>query len=443
MWYLPEATIPVNPKPNDPALLTLSQYFQLRNKEDKHHDDAVYKTTLHDLNYKFVIPTYQRDRSQLVMDGSRTQFVKVADSNSHNIKAAMVVPDEYSSDTTLVATYTDGKWFYNPKKIDNDVLKKLEPKGQYIVHKYPERILEMAIKEEASRQNKEEYGKPIKRIKVKGEYFTIHQNHDYGGAMVVMNSDNLIVANASNEWGATLVQVVQEYAGKGLGPLLSSMFIDEYQLPSGGYTPDGVKNATKIWNNRVREYIQNGWYTELIKKDKMTKEQVKKILSQYKANTKRTQEKVPDVTKNDSTTKPDYLCYSDGVAFILYDKKFLDEPDEEYIHGYTFLRSTDFESDFVYRFDYDDEHSRKMLSYILLQHQRNHDTGINIEFVGGDLFEYDGLKNIEVKDGMVYLTKDVIDIKKIFRLEEQIRKKTDPYNENLYLLHELAESKYD
>lgn len=442
-WIL-ESTTPVNPKPNDPGLLTLSQYFQLRNKDDKFHDDAIYKVSLYDLNYKFVVPYYQRDKSQLiVVDGIKKQYIKVANHKEHDIKAAMLADDEYNRGGKIVATQHDGTWFYNPKYINDDNLKQLEPKGRYVIHKYPERVLEMAIEEYVKQSNKKKYNKPFKRMKLKGEYFTFHIDREWVDSIQVLNDDHLIVANASDEWGATLVQVAEEYAGKGIGQHLASMFIDMFQKPSGGYTPDGVKNAERIWNNRVSEYIQYGWYSELIKNNRIEREQVRKILSQYKSK-KPTQEKIPTVTKskdNDIT----YLCYIDeeDVTFVLYDARYLEEQNDAYIHGYTFLRDTEFEHDFVYTFEYDDDYSRKLLSYILLQVQKKKGTGVNINFVGGDLFEYVDLKDVKEHNGIVYLTKDKVDIEKIQRIEQQLRSKNDPYNEILYSLIEDAESKYD
>ena len=106
------------------------------------------------------------------------------------------------------------------------------------------------------------------------------------------------------------------------------------------------------------------------------------------------------------------------------------------------MRSTDNELDIVYTFDYDDDESRKLLSYVLLQSQRNNDTGVNVHFSGSDMFEYDDLKNVEYRDGFVYLTKDVIDLDKMKSIETRIREKNDKYNEILYQLQEMAESKY-
>lgn len=434
-----EATTPLNIKPNDPGILTFKQYHDMRNPENKSHDSDAYVADIYTLNYQFLLPRHKTNERIRTYDNMwMIRYDQFTDNSEISIMKK-VRNEHDTSDGNIVAVYYDGKWIYQPKQVKLDDLKLSEKKGRYVEHKYPERFLEMALKELAIEKNKSNNYEAFKRMKIAGEYFTFHKQKDYD-AINVLNSEGIEVATASNEWGTTLIQVADEYKGKGLGAILGELFIDEYDLPSGGYTAAGYKNSMKIWSKRVGEYIQNGWYSELVKNGRMKVDDVKAIISDYKRLTNK-QEKIPSISKSKATTK-DYLLYTDETTFILYDKKFLEEQDEQYIYGYTFLRSTDHELDIVYTFEYDDDESRKLLSYILLQSQRNNDTGVNVHFSGSDMFEYDDLKNVEYRDGFVYLTKDVIDLDKMKSIETRIRKKIDTYNEILYQLQEMAESKY-
>jgi len=434
-----EATTPLNIKPNDPGILTFKQYHDMRNPENKSHDSDAYVADIYTLNYQFLLPRHKTNERIRTYDNMwMIRYDQFTDNSEISIMKK-VRNEHDTSDGNIVAVYYDGKWIYQPKQVKLDDLKLSEKKGRYVEHKYPERFLEMALKELAIEKNKSNNYEAFKRMKIAGEYFTFHKQKDYD-AINVLNPEGIEVATASNEWGTTLIQVADEYKGKGLGAILGELFIDEYDLPSGGYTAAGYKNSMKIWSKRVGEYIQNGWYSELVKNGRMKVDDVKAIISDYKRLTNK-QEKIPSISKSKATTK-DYLLYTDETTFILYDKKFLEEQDEQYIYGYTFLRSTDSELDIVYTFDYDDDDSRKLLSYILLQSQRNNDTGVNVDFAGSDMFEYDDLKNIEYRDGFVYLTKDVINLDRMKTIETKIRGKVDEYNEILYQLQEMAESKY-
>lgn len=434
-----EATTALNIKPNDPGILTFKRYHDMRNPENKSHDNDAYVADIYTLNYQFLLPRHKTNERIRTYDNMwMIRYDQFTDKSEISIMKK-VRNEHDTSDGKIVAVHYDGKWIYQPKQVKLDDLEVSEKKGRYVEHKYPERFLDMALKELAIEKNKNNNYKAFKRMKIAGEYFSFHKQKNYD-AINVLNSEGIEVATASNEWGTTLIQVADEYKGKGLGAILGELFIDEYDLPSGGYTAAGYKNSMKIWSKRVGEYIQNGWYSELVKNGRMNINDVKAIISDYKRLANQ-QEKIPSISKSKSTTK-DYLLYTDGTTFILYDKKFLEDQNEQYIYGYTFLRSTDNELDIVYTFDYDDNDSRKLLSYILLQSQRNNDTGVNVDFSGSDMFEYDDLKNIEYRDGFVYLTKDVINLDSMKTIETKLRGEIDEYDEILYQLQEMAESKY-
>lgn len=434
MSKIVEATSTPDVIPNDPALMTQDEYLLHRNPDKTHHEDNVYDTDISQLNFIGVRPV-----SRGTMQSLGHQSVIMHSNGKKTLHTLSLTESGNRHGGDIVAVYFQNTWHYDSTRINEDTIDGFGIDGSMQVEKYTERFLRHALEELAGIRNKEEYGKPIKRIKLTGEYFSIHV-HD--GNMAVMDNHGLIVALASNEWGATLIQVSKEYRGKGIGTILGKLFIEQFNLTSGGYTDSGVKNAKRIWNDRVSEYVRNGWYTELIKNNDITKSTVKDILKDFKTGTQAPQEKIPKKVVHN--TKIDYLVYMDEQQsnFILYDSRFLEDQDDAYIHGMALLMDTDHDKEIIYKFEYDDDRSRKTLSYVLLQAQRDHNTGVNVKFAGSDLFEYSDLKDVEEEDGMVYLTKDKVSIQKLHSLETRIRERVDQYDEIKSLLLEMAESKY-
>lgn len=435
-----ESTTPLNIKKNDPGLLTLDQYLLMRNTEGKMHPDDAYDQDLKSLNmFDVYRPSksigssmYQDNYLDYLTDHRQTLTVIVRHESRHR----------FGGNERLVAVHDGTTWHYDPVRINPDYLNITDVEGTPKPQKYVDRVYDALITDLIRDINKQRYTDIIKRIKVGSEYFTIAREDDYD-SIAMLRDDFMVVARASNEWGTTLIQVATEYRGKSIGPLLASIFIDEYNLPSGGYTAKGKASAMKIWNRRVSEFMQRGWYSEMIKTGKISKEQVDNILKSHKS-TRQAQDTLVKPSEKTTTKERKYLLYTDGISFILYDEKFLDEQDEKHIYGFTFLRDSGNNQEIVYRFEYDDNPSRIILSYCLLQSQKDNGVGVNVEFEGSDMFETDGLKDIEIKDGFIYLTKDKINIADMKRLEHIRRSQKDnKYGEILTQLEEMANYKYD
>lgn len=268
---------------------------------------------------------------------------------------------------------------------------------------------------------------------------------DWYGSVDVL-SDGMIVARATNEWGTTLLQVANEYRGYGIGPILGELFIDLYQLPSGGYTPQGIANAKKMWAKRVSQFIESGWYSELIKQNKLSKDYVQTIISDYKELGFSPTSNMPsDETDIDTKEKPELLLYAKDGTFILYDKKLLlsDEPDESYIYGYAFFR--EFDGKFhLFRFDYDDSDPqyRIIMGYSVLQYCRDNDEELYVGGLPSDYVDIEDLRHVEVDGDFMYLSKDVVQLGNYIRHERQTRKYYDKYDEKYHYIHELADMKF-
>lgn len=137
-----ESTTPLNIKPNDPGLLTLSQYYQLRNPGGKMHPDEVYVVDIDSLNYKFSMPG---NRSDDIISTSSGKVLIRYDQYDGDIKMMVLKDSQYSDNGKIVGAYIDGNWFYDPLRIHDNEIIKSDVKGKLIKDKYPERTLERAL----------------------------------------------------------------------------------------------------------------------------------------------------------------------------------------------------------------------------------------------------------------------------------------------------------
>jgi hypothetical protein len=294
-----------------------------------------------------------------------------------------------------------------------------------------------------AKMNEQEFPVILQRIKVKGESMAVRAEKqpalDKGVSIVILNSRGLRVAMASDEWGATLFRVVQEYRGFGLGKILGKYWY-EYNpnWQSGGFTQAGQANDLSIWRDRVREFVSNGWYSQLIREGRLTQERLKAILKGVGKRPAAPKEVV------DTSVKPTgkILFYADDVTFVLYDRAFLDEPDEKFIHGFGFLRDNHLGT-FLYRIEYDRPFA-KLVTEVALQMAK--DNGDRLYDAGdgvADLLEdVDSIPGV-VRDGdYLEVTQNLVPLKMLSQQERRTRKPLDPYGEKYNQLLEMAESKW-
>lgn len=434
---LQEATAPYDNPDVEYGLMTLDEFYKSRNPNGKWHPDSAYKSSVASLNNDYsrtVIFTDHNSRSYRSV--SRLSF----DAIVKNKKG-------YSferGDDVIAVIYGDTLYYttkFNPKNVPfsftnrDDVEFNIDASNKKQVKYITDYV---AMIDPAVEDNIDEFPKILQHIKIGGKDFTVRTTPKYGknngASIAILNSNGMIVALATNEYGTTLLQVAGEYSGLGLGKVIGKYWYDvNPEFGSGGFTQSGYNNAKHIWADRVRKLLENGWYTELVKAGKITREKVKEIIADLPSK--------KSVPKTEEPSKPEPLVFADGTSFIIYDRKFFTDQDEKYIYAYGFYRGTA-ERLFLYRIDYDKGY-KKIATLVALQMAYDEgDTVIDVSSEASDFVEYDGIENIELIDGDIHINAPLMNLKDFSHLEKALRKKADPYSEIYNQLVEMAESKW-
>jgi GNAT superfamily N-acetyltransferase len=428
---LAAATYPVPDRPNDPGLMTLDEYLEFRNPQHKHHDSAIWDYDImrlnHALEVEFRYTDYGRNRSGL-------EYVIEKGDGGYVL----------SHEKVPVAVLHNGTWYHSHKIRPNLLphayglhpnIKEL-PADKTKLVKYVSEYVPLVS--DISARNHRKYDHVLQHIIVKGEPLEIRSEGTRPRAtLVIMNGKGEIVARATDEFGATLIAVVQEYRGKGLGPLLGKYWYDLNPTNiSGGYTNEGRNNAIKMWEDRVREYMEYGWYSELVQQGKLTTQRVKEITKDLR----RRPPPKPEV-KPEPRAKPTPLIYVDGPTFVVYDSKWLDDPNRDYIYGYGFFRDSPGVGTFLYTIDYE-RPFQKLVTTVAMQMARDMGEKLYIGPEYTDVVELEGVPHLEVEGDYAFITQDVLPLSSAARLEKLTRRPKDPYGEKVALLLEDAESKW-
>lgn len=435
----------------EPALMTAAEFRNLRNPEGKYHEAGAYESTIESLNdnrFYFV--------GSVSVDARKPNLIVLGD---HRWSEAAPVDEliyrDRESDKT-VAVLRDGVLyrdrFYRgrhgnfPRHYNADGPRGgLVEVGPFVEKevKDPESYAQDLIRQ--ADQNLARYPHLLQRIVRGGERLEVRSKvpprPDKLDTIVFLNRDKLVVARGLDEWGATLLQVAEEYRGKGLGTALAEIWYEiNPQSESGGFTRAGAANARRAWESRVRLFSERGWYSALVRAGRLSAERVRKITSGLGA---RRATESPFVHEGSEAEKPDLRVYvdEDGVAFVLYDARFLDEPDERYIHGYGFLRDTEEHGTFFYRIEYDPAY-RVLATAIGLQLARDAGEPVYVADVPGDLVEWELIPEARRKGDHVSLTQDILPLRTLAASERKARRKVDPYGQKVSELLETAESKW-
>lgn len=410
---------------NDPGLMTLDEYLHTRNEGDVEHPSDSYTYTVADLNSDpsaYFFGTTLGDPSYEIMkhEGGYTlslngEIVGVSDGKalylSHPIKD---VRREYSASGKV-------------KRVELGVATPVKYAADYLYKVF-----------DAAAVNKEKYPVLIQQL---GEYevrAVAKPTKDKLVNLAVLHKGQ-VVAIAANEWGATLISVAKEYAGRKLGLLLDSYWTRfNPSNVSGGFTPAGKAHAKRMWSQRVHELLSQGEYSKLVASGDIALSRVNEILSQAGERILKPGD-IPAPPKHVTRTGEVLVCNFEGIGFIAYDRAFLEEHDEDLIEGYGFMRSDSRVGSFFYRLDYTPK-SKTLCNQVALQLARDNGTPIYVGPGYGDMVEADGLP-VEKKGNYISLTRDVINLGQLFNREKATRKKIDPYDEVYDALVETAEGK--
>jgi GNAT superfamily N-acetyltransferase len=421
------------------GLMTREEFLTFRNPGNKHHTSDSYDFDLFHLNHEHPqsiggigSSSSERVEVELLSGGYRVL---------HEGKVVGVIHDG-------IAYYDNPHW---RRRIPTRVL---EHGGRGEAVEIPIRSFKQVkyLSEVAplispiAKKNKEHFPVLLQHILIAGEPMTVRAEkepkEDKGVTLAILNAEGLIVAQASNEWGATLLTVAQEYRGRGLGKIIGKFWYElNPSFESGGFTDAGQENALALWRDRVHEFSARGWYSALIREGRLTPARVKEILAGADERPPRV-ERVPQAEPEKVEATGDILVYCDeDISFVVYDRAFLEEQDERFIHGYGFFRDAPLVGVFLYRIDYDRPFA-DITTRVALQMAR--DAGNDIYDGEGyhDMLEIDQIPGVIREGDYIKVTRDLLPLKAMVLKEKRTRKAVDPLDEKHNLLIEMAESKW-
>jgi hypothetical protein len=436
--------LPATFPPSEIGLMTRDEFLKFRNPKGKYHPSDSYETNLNRMNIEL---THQGviDRKiqiwKMLGESTATGRLLTKD-NKNNVVAVL-------HDGTL---YHDPRWkpklplgYMDPYQQDNRWVGLPVTKVQPV--KYITEYIGLVSR--VVERNLQNYPHMVQNTIIKGEPFQVRSKKipalDEGETLVILNSKGEIVADAADEWGATLFRVVSEYRGKSLGQVLGRFWYNlNPTYESGGFTSSGEKNATRLWEERVREFIARGWYSTLVKEGRLNRSQVSQILAGMTGH--RQKPDLPEI-ESKATTKTDLRYLIDpGSSFIVYDARALDGnendyPDEKYLHAYGFFRSAERIGTFLFRIEYDRPY-QKLATMIALQMAKNMGEPLYIGENYTDIVEWENIPGVEKNGDYITLTRDVLPIISMARIEVLKRKPVDRYGQRENLLIEAAEMKW-
>ena len=92
--------------------------------------------------------------------------------------------------------------------------------------------------------------------------------------------EKLVVGSADDEWGCVLITVLKEYRNLGIGEVLIDLYRHYFpHKPTGGVTNAGYNQLKRFHTRLVRKYLENGIYSDMVKKGDITVTRVKEIVN--------------------------------------------------------------------------------------------------------------------------------------------------------------------
>lgn len=139
--------------------------------------------------------------------------------------------------------------------------------------------------------------------------------------------EDLIIGAAQDEWGSVLISVLKEYRGLGIADDLEDMY--RYYFPNkgtGGVTDSGYKMLKRFHARRVRKYLQNGIYSDMVRHGELTASRAKEIINSI--DKKRYVRTGTEFSKTYGGSK-ELMYYIDDNVVIIFDKSIKEAFDRE------------------------------------------------------------------------------------------------------------------
>lgn len=422
------------------AKMTLDDYLEKQNTSGKMHPDDSYAGDLKVFNpdYTYTFNSRYRD----VYHGD----IEISENNSAYFF-------EVNGKLANIYDKSNGTLYYTVKPLfaDNIFVLDRENKYQNIPIEDTKRVKYMSDIigkfNTIVQRNMTVYNNLLGRKIINGERFIFRSEgaikKDEGTTIAVFNEKLQIVASASNEWGATLIHVAEEYRGYGIGIVLGKIWYNyNPSFESGGYTASGKKNATKMWVKAVKDSLSKGLYSDYIRNGEMTMDEVMNIVQTAKAHNVRDTSKFDQVRTINKIETP-LVSTIDGTSVIIFDKRAfeidIDDHDaiEDCIYAHGFIRDDAQGNALIYSLDYVNEKYRRAALYSLLQLSRE---GILVS--KSDMLGNLNIPHTKLDDDLLSIEKDVIDLNSSNTIVNKLVKKFDPYYERFDIIHELAHSKW-
>ena len=383
--------IPINnPKQIDPALLTLSEYYHIVNKDDKSHPSDAYRYTIEKINQ------YNNKKSEYP---KLIQRVKLAGIYIE-IRLKSILKK-------YIKTIPNG----NPLRINNEL--------QYY--------------------NEEE----IEKLGL--------SKYEYS---VAAFDDEQKIGFIEDEWGCVLVVIAEEYQGIGLGTILQKLARTMSPgKSSGGFTPDGINGFIRVHREFVRDALKNGTYSKLIRSGQMTINRVKEIVDSARVNTPRKTSDKNYSSNNPADwllyvgEYGDFILYDKKLLYVIEDHKeyFV----ERMIKGAINIREIRESISLITLFGGESDKIKSFMLKIALSYSKQENMCLYID--KEDMKYLDNsfssvIGKMDKKTGyerqQVILKGEPVPFKMLGMVEKMFRKKFDNYDEFYSMLIEMAYGKY-
>lgn len=431
--------------------MTLEQYMEYRNPDNKLHEQGSYKADWKGFNDPLRgayepnlhlmerIGTYQTSKynrvpvyklktepnTYIVTEDISTRWDKKEEIVRVLIKDGVLVYDNF--DVGQEFKYKDSLWYRKPHEQGYEKI----PYNKAYETKY--------LNERVNREMfdipafyKERYPFVLKSFNKSGMNFEIRAKQQprmhKNDTLVILDENGYKIGAAQDEWGATLILVAKEFRGHGISKeLLKEWMKLNPNSHSGGVTSSGYYTSRSLWKDRVLELQKEGHYQQY-----QDQKRAKIILTEAKSLVK------PKKTRK-SLREPEepvqLMAHMFGdTNVIFYDAKLLEIDSEtqtldtDLIYGYILFRENEYGT-FIYQIDYDNRFRKfvtlagfqfaKDMGYQIYYPQEQ--TKMYLSFL--DVVEAQGIEQVERQGEHVLIKQDIIPLKDMFQIDRmQIRK---------------------